>query len=660
MATKKNIPASAPKRNATSDNVASKNTAKISTPTPPPVLSNIVFEKQFWKNNWLPAAILFGLAVALYAYSIGFEYVLDDQIVVQNNQFVKKGFGGIGDILFTDSFQGYFGEKKDLVVGARYRPLSIIMFAVETQIFGLSPWVGHFMNILLYGLTALLLFRVLSLIFPKSGEKMWFMGVAFVASLLFVAHPVHSEVVANIKGRDEILTLLGALLTLYYTLRYVAQGSLKWLVASGVTFFLALLAKENALTFLAVVPLTLYVFTNSGGRKIVRSTLPLLVATVLYLLLRRSVIGYFLSNGKEITDIMNNPFYGLTFEQKFATIFFTLGDYLRLLVFPHPLTHDYYAYHVPIMYWKDWAASLSLVIYLLLGAFALWGLRRKNVFAYGILFYLATLSIVSNIPFTVGTFMNERFIYVSSIGFCIILAYFFCDLLPKLMGSQQRVNPASVVLLSVFLLGFSYKTWVRVPAWKDTVSLNSSAIQVSKNSARANLFMATALFDNDYKKAIDPALQKEAIQKARDYVKRSIEILPNYGSALHMYSGILAEEYKLDNDSEKLLQGFEMLLSKRPLLTVTDKKTNGVFIDQYLEYMNGKPETAIRLLAFYDKIGKMLLAKKDYTNALRYLNYGLKMSPAMPNLNQTAAAVYTAMGNPSKAQECMSRIGAVK
>ena len=653
MATKKNNPTAKPMPTARS--AAPKATAapKTEVPTQP---SNILFAKNFWKENSLAAVVLFSLAIALYAYSVGFEYVLDDQIVVQNNQYVKKGFGGIGDILFTDSFQGYFGERRDLLVGARYRPLSIVMFAIETQFFGLKPSVGHFMNILLYGLTALLLFRVLSLLFPLKAEQKWWFALPFVASLLFVAHPVHSEVVANIKGRDEILTFLGVLLALYYTLRYAANRQTKWLVLSGVMFFLALLAKENALTFLAVLPLTLYFFTNTAPSNLLKTMLPLVVATVAYLLLRYTVIGYFLSNGKEVTDIMNNPFYGLNVEQKFATITYTLGEYLRLLVFPHPLTHDYYAYHVPIMTWGNWQSVLSLLLNGALLAYGVWRWRSKSVVSYGILFYFLTLSIVSNIPFTVGTFMNERFIYISSLGFCLVLAYLVCEFLPQLMRTANRPNPVAIGLLAVFLLGFSYKTFERVPVWKDTVSLNSSAIAVSKNSARANLFMGTALFENDYKKATDPTLQKEIILKTGGYVKRATEILPNYGSALHMYSGILAEEYKYDGNLEKLLSGFEKLLDKRSILTVSDKKTGTVFIDQYLEYLNGKPDVAIRLLGFYDKLGKMFLAKKDYPNALRYLNYGLKMAPAMPILNRTAADVYTAMGDPAKAQECLSKI----
>ncbi|MBK6822311.1 MAG: hypothetical protein IPG87_04715 [Saprospiraceae bacterium] len=71
-----------------------------------------------------------------------------------------KDFSGIWDILSTESFTGYFGEQKNLVAGARYRPLSIVSFAVEQGIVGKKPWLSHLINILLYGICGWLIYRM--------------------------------------------------------------------------------------------------------------------------------------------------------------------------------------------------------------------------------------------------------------------------------------------------------------------------------------------------------------------------------------------------------------------------------------------------------------------------------------------------------------------
>ena len=75
--------------------------------------------KWSFKKHWLPLSILALVVAALYSQTLFFEYVLDDKIVYTENDYVKKGFSGIGDILGSDSFRVYFGVQRDLLMGAR-------------------------------------------------------------------------------------------------------------------------------------------------------------------------------------------------------------------------------------------------------------------------------------------------------------------------------------------------------------------------------------------------------------------------------------------------------------------------------------------------------------------------------------------------------------
>ncbi len=606
-------------------------------------LPDLVLQPNFWRNNWLPAVLLFALAIALYFQSINFTYVLDDQIVFTKNEYVKKGFAGIGDIMGKETFQGYFGEQKNLIEGGRYRPLSLVTFAIEHQFFGLNSRVSHFINILLYALTALLLYRVLCMILPARNQ--WFFSIAFIATLLYVAHPIHTEVVANVKGRDEILTLMGALATMYFSLRYIATEKIYHIILSCIFFFLGLLAKENALTFLAVIPATAYCFTNASWKKILMITAPLLVVAILYIVLRLEVIGFLLSRGKPVTDLMNNPFVEMNVSEKFATIFFTLGRYVKLLFFPHPLTHDYYPYQIPIMQWTDWQSILSLLGYIAMGVYAVYGLLKKHLVAYGIFFYLATLSIVSNVPFTVGTFMNERFVYVSSIGFCLILAYWLCKVLPEKMGKTGQMIGMGIA--GIFLAGYIVKTVLRVPAWENALSLNKAAIKYSSESARANCFMGTALFEEYRDPNIDPKLKEELLEQITFHLNKSLSIYPRYGSALIMQSGIVAEHYKKDRDLDKLLDNFYKLL---------EKKRNLPFIEEYMDYLIDRAD-ADKLAAFCYKTGYELFGRKvrDGNYAIKYLNYGLKAAPNNARLNYGIGKTYEAMGKSDKAQTYLDR-----
>jgi len=607
-----------------------------------------VFQPQFWKSHLWAGLSLFLLALVLYLPSLGFEYVLDDKIVMTENKFVKKGLSGIPEILGNESFAGYFGEQRDLVVGSRYRPLSIVTFAVEYQFFGLNSKVSHFFNILLYALTGLLLYRLLCLFFPVMKEERWYFSIAYIGALLFTLHPLHTEVVANVKGRDEILCLLGALSSIYLIWKYLYSNNILWLAASALTFFLSLLAKENALTFLAIVPLSIYYFTNHSLKKSMLVTSCLVLVAVGYLFVRYQVIGYFLSSGKEITDIMNNPFYGLSAGEKFGTIFYTLGQYLKLLFIPHPLTHDYYPYHIPVYLISDLKALMALVVNLILAVLALWGLRKKQVWAYGILFYFITLSIVSNIPFTVGTFMNERFLYIPSIGFSILMAWLIARKLPQWTSEKEgEVNILATGLLVFFVLGFGLKTCLRIPDWKSPFSLNQAAIKVSTNSARANCFMATALF-NKYQEEPDQQIQHALLDDINRYLDKSLEIYPRYGSAILLKSGVVTENYKRDQDLDQLLKEFSALLKMNPRLQ---------FIDQYLEYLNQRPAFKSKLAGFYFALGAWFANEQHSSRlALKYLQqYGLSVDPENRDLNRAVGQIYQKLNQAEKANYFLNK-----
>lgn len=578
--------------------------------------STLDFTPGFWLGHWKEAIIIPFLAFALYWMSLSFGYVLDDQIVITDNQFTKEGFSGIWDILSTESFTGYFGSQKDLVAGARYRPLSIVTFAIEQEIFGNNAFIRHFGNIFLYGLCGLLIFRILSILVPDKKNTPWLLSIPFLAAALYILHPVHSEVVANVKGRDEIMTALGAMGALYFVLRYLSTKNNLYLIISGVAMFLGLMSKENAITFLAVIPLTMYFFTNAKSKEYLVALTPSLIAAILYMVIRTNVIGYVLSSGKVITDLMNDPFVQMNAVEKLATIIYTLGEYLRLLVIPHPLTHDYYPYHIPIMNFGKPGTLISLALYIGLAYvfFKFW--KSKSIYAWSIGFFVITISIVSNLVFPVGTFMNERFIFIPSIAFSLVCAY---GLITHGWHSEKPLFKWGALAVIVLLAsGYTFKTYTRVPAWESAFTLNGSAVMVSPKSARSNCFMATALYE--YGSGLeDKEEQLKAYEEAEFYADRSLAIYPQYLSANQIKSGLVALRYQQHKKLGKLLKEFTEILNNKPQVQ---------YIQQYMEYLNGR-EDKEKLADFYYNVGYELLAKQKgmYPLAITYLKLGEQIAP---------------------------------
>ncbi len=580
------------------------------------------FPPGFWKQNWIPALVLFVISVLLYWMTPGFEYVLDDGIVVTENKFTQAGFKGIKDIFNNESFAGYFGEQKNLLVGARYRPLSIATFAIENQLWGFKSSLSHIINVLLYGLTVLIIFRCLALLFPRMDSKKWFWTVPFIAALIFAVHPLHTEVVANVKGRDEILSLLLSMTTFFLALRYYHKP--KWSLLFGIVacYWLALLGKENAATFLGIIPLTLYFFRKWNWKKNLTIFGMLVIGFGIYFWMRYQAIGYISGPDPDSLSVMNNPFKGMEIGEKLATISYTLLLYLKLLIFPHPLTHDYYPYHIPIMNWTKLGSLFGLAAYLILAVIAMWGLRKKTVTAYCILFWLMSVSIVSNLVFPVGTFMNERFIYISSLAFCTLLAYFMVE---KFSRDKSTAWTWPKIITGILVLAFSVKTIARIPAWRSGKTLNEAAIKVSKNSARANLFYGVKLFQEAATMENTPE-RLALLEDSEFYFKKAESILPSYSEATRMQGGAAAEKFKVHNDINQLLTDFANVLSKSP---------SDNYIYQYMQYLNDRGNHITELTTFYYRIGYDLMVStlKRMDDGMRYIQLGLDINPNDPYIN---------------------------
>jgi hypothetical protein len=87
--------------------------------------------------------IVFLFGTLLYAQSVTFDYALDDKLVITHNDFTQEGIGGIPKLFSTGFLVGFYGEQRNLLAGGRYRPLSLVTFAVEWEVFGRRPGLSH-------------------------------------------------------------------------------------------------------------------------------------------------------------------------------------------------------------------------------------------------------------------------------------------------------------------------------------------------------------------------------------------------------------------------------------------------------------------------------------------------------------------------------------
>ncbi|MFO7789378.1 MAG: tetratricopeptide repeat protein [Bacteroidales bacterium] len=195
------------------------------------------------------------LTFVLYGPSMDHGYNIDDNYVIEDHDLAQQGIKGIPDI-----FSSRYHDERDQQFG--YRPLTIALYAIEYQIFGENLSIFHFLNLLWYAGLLFVLFILFRKLFPQ--VSLWFILIALT---IFAVHPIHSEVVLSLKNREEILCLLLASLAWIQFIKFNDHRK-PWSAIIGVILLvLAFLAKETAVIFVAIIPLSLWFFRSRALEK---------------------------------------------------------------------------------------------------------------------------------------------------------------------------------------------------------------------------------------------------------------------------------------------------------------------------------------------------------------------------------------------------------
>jgi hypothetical protein len=464
------------------------------------------------RTKQILCGIVAALAIFLYAGSYSHDFAYDDIAVVKGNRFVQRGFSGIRDILHTQYFEGY-----DPATNARaYRPVSLVTYAIEYQFFGLNPQAFHAVNILIYALTAIVLLLALLRLLRN-----YHWSLAFVTSILFVMHPVHAEVVANIKSRDELIGFFNFCVALVFLLMDLDDSKWWKKIISYVFFFLAMASKETLVTTVATIPFILYFFREMKISRIARVTLPYLALFIIFLLVRASVIP---TDDPGITHMsyLDNPILAAkNSNERAGTTIYTLGMYLQNLVFPYKLSADYSYNTIPVTGMNKPVVMVWLLLYLFLTVVAIKGLRQKSIFSFCVLWFFITISIVSSIFIMSSNAYADRFLYTPSLSVCLAAAFGLYQLAS--VSRHKLFNPSASggrKLFAVFALfcivaAASFKIISYVPVWKNDQVLFAYNVRVNPESARMHFNYGGDMANRATKMRDEALLQKKPMDTAQ-------------------------------------------------------------------------------------------------------------------------------------------------
>lgn len=437
---------------------------------------------------WMAALVL--LTIVVFSNALNNSFLdWDDNSYIKANKAIHK--------LSTENI----GEVFSTFYMANYHPLTSLTYMLEYSVAGHDkPFLYHFNNLLLHLLNLIILFFLIQ----KMSKKTW---LALAVAALFALHPTRVESVSWISERKDVLYTLFFLLSLNWYWNYLEKDDhkMKNIGIAFLFFLLSLLSKSAAVTLPVVMLLFDYLKKRQFTTNLILEKLPFFALSILF--------GYLALQSQQ-EAIRDLPYY--TLAQRFFMLNFTVFKYIYLAVVPVGLStlHPYPIMvngSLPMLYYVSPLFNLAIL------GLVIWLSRKERIAAFGMMFFLVTISLVIQLIPVGGAIMAERYTYVPYIG----IYFAICWYLFRWMEQKKSLQMPVYAGLGLVLLIYSGMTWNRNKVWANDISLWDDAISVYPNTA------FTAYMDRGAAKQI----QKDMVGAWNDYSK-AILIKPDYHKAL--------------------------------------------------------------------------------------------------------------------------------
>jgi len=540
---------------------------------------------------FLVIAILF-----VYWQVRNFSFVnYDDGQYVTENRYVQDG-------LTLKSIAWAFTT----VHMSNWHPLTWISHMLDYQLYGMSPGQHHLTNVLFHILNTLLLF----LVFRRMTGELWKSG--FVAAL-FALHPLHTESVAWVAERKDVLSTFFWILTIWCYARYVEHSERDRYLLMVLFFILGLLAKPMLVTLPFIMllfdywPLNRFEFGSSGDSSypiqksfnfgLILEKIPLFILST-----ASCVVTYFAQKSGGAVNSLDV----MKLNVRIANAILSYTNYIVKMIWPYKLA-VLYPYPEAIPFWEVTRACLVLVFISLLSI----GLIKKSpYFAVGWFWFLGALVPVIGLVQVGLQSMADRYTYVPLIGLSIIIAWGASDIL-----AGFRHKRIIFAIFTIFVtLAIMISTWFQVARWENSITLFENAVDVTKNNYVAHHKLGEAL-----------AVRGET-DKAISHYSESLRIKPDFIPS-HLNIGlILREKHKINEAIEHL----SMVLQAKPnhaeayyeLGVTLEKQGNfDAAVKYYYEALRIKP----RFAKGHNKLGIIMALQKKDKEAIFHLYKAIRI-----------------------------------
>lgn len=550
----------------------------------------------------VPAAL--ALLTSINALQNGFAF--DDIRQVLGNEFIRR----IGNLplAFTSSVWSFETEVITVTADPYFRPLFTALFILNYAAFGVTSWGWHLVNVLIHMGVASLVFLVLREIVGRPG-------VAVLAAGLFAVHPVHSESVAWISGITDPLMALFLLPAFYLYLNHRKSGRKIVIAAALVFFFLALLSKETAMVLpLMIAYCEIFYFEDAGTwrRRIVRAATIaglFLLPAAAYFLMRYNAIGGLVMPGEARFGV----------DIVLATVPMVLVKYVVLMLAPVSYSIHHYTAPVTTMISIDFIGPLLLLMLVIVGVV----LTRSRAFALASVWFIVwLLPVLAGLRlFRPQHFVQERYLYLASIGVCLALALGIEWLATR---ESFRINARRAVVAgtAALILLWSAVHINQNRVWRDTLSVFRHAVAVNPRSGLARVDLAVEYF------------AKGDRQAAEGEALHALELDPNCLDAYIVLAQFAVANGKLDSAIDYLEQAKSKVVEgpqKRGYLARICYDLGLTYEDRNVfdaaEYNLRKSVEILPYVKSWYALGNFYFARGRYEEALEMYELALSVAP---------------------------------
>lgn len=463
--------------------------------------------------RWLWVLVLVLAAAAPYLPTFGYGFVYDDAPQIVDNR----------DLLSLQNIPKFFTQAISKSAGSSgglqpvfYRPLFFSQLCVTRVLLGPGPFGFHLVSLLLHiGNTVLLFYVGLRLGLQRT--------TAYLAAMLFAVHPVHVETVVWPSASPELMVLAAILCSLLAFLKSrqtsgTAATSYGWLALSLLSFAAALFAKETALIALPVIAATAFFESSDRPSQIARSAVslaPYLVIAFLYFLVRNRVLHGFV---KTVT-----PISLLDMARTWPS---ALWFYVRHLVWPAhtSVLYDYDLVERATLsnFWFPFSVVLAAVAAL---GFFVWRHRSAASIVATLLLVLPLVLVLNFRVFYWRDLVHDRYLYIPSVGFCVIAAMALSEFGDWLAARIRR--PVQYCMAAGLLCVLALAAVTEAQPWKNNMSLLRHAVAVAPGNIAAEILLGNELES------------KGNFTEARTCYERALQLTPGWAPAWFAFGRVL-------------------------------------------------------------------------------------------------------------------------